>query len=103
MAHVDLWEELWGRWVLLGDSGSVQWVPSHVGISENEKADALHGSARALRAVAHDREVRDIWSDLGLEEMSSDDNQSKSDALSGGCGLVREFEGIRAVGVVGSQ
>ena len=29
LAHVDLWAELW---LLLGDSVSVQWVPSHVGV-----------------------------------------------------------------------
>ena len=31
LVHVhDLWEQLWSQWQLLGDSVSVQWVPSHV-------------------------------------------------------------------------
>ena len=35
----DLWERLWCSWQLLGDSVSVQWVPSHVGVQGNEQAD----------------------------------------------------------------
>ena len=30
--HVSLLTELWHRWQLLGDSVTVQWVPSHVGV-----------------------------------------------------------------------
>ena len=29
---MDLWERLWAQWQLLGDSVSVQLVPSHVGL-----------------------------------------------------------------------
>ena len=60
-AHVSLWTDLWNRWRLLGDSVTVHWAPSHV---------------QAFRAVLRDREVRDIWSNLGLEEMDdpSDDD-----------------------------
>ena len=28
LSHTDLWSELWDRWLLLGDSVSIQWVPS---------------------------------------------------------------------------
>ena len=71
LAHVALWTELWHRWQLLGDNVTVQWVPSHVGVQGNERADAgaAKGARQAFRAVLQDREVRDIWNDLGLEEM----------------------------------
>ena len=39
LAHVSLWTDLWNRWWLLGDSVTVQWVPSHVGVEGNERAD----------------------------------------------------------------
>ena len=40
LAHTDLWIDLWDRWQLLGDSGSVQWVPSQVGVEGKEEADS---------------------------------------------------------------
>ena len=76
LAHVDLWSELWERWLLLGDSVSIQWVLSRVGKNpnpnqKNERADegAIGGSAHAFKDVLRDREVWDIWNKLGLEEM----------------------------------
>ena len=39
LAHVDLWSVLWNQWFLHGDSVSVPWVPSHVGVEGNERAD----------------------------------------------------------------
>ena len=38
-AHVNLWIELWGQWAQLGDSVSVQWVPSRVHVQGNDRAD----------------------------------------------------------------
>ena len=68
LAHVALWTELWHRWQLLGGSVTVQWVPSYVVVQGNERADAgaAKGARQAFRAVLHDKEVRDIWNDLGL-------------------------------------
>ena len=40
----------------------------------------VRGVAQAFRAVLRDREVRDIWSDLGLEEM----DDPSDDDISGG-------------------
>ena len=51
MAHTDLWKQLWGQRVLLGDSVSVQWVPSHVGVHGNEHADLNAG--RWAKAAKH--------------------------------------------------
>ena len=71
LAHVAPCSALWHRWRLLGDSVAVQWVPSHVGAHGNEHADAgaVKGSAHAYPRVPRDREVTDMWRDLGLEEM----------------------------------
>ena len=62
LAHIALWTALWHRWQLLGDSVTVHWAPSHVGVQGNEHVDAgvVKGSAQAYRAVLRDREVRDI-------------------------------------------
>ena len=57
--------------VLLGDSVIMQWVPSHVGVQGHKRADerAVRELAQAFREVLRDREVRDIWHELGLEEI----------------------------------
>ena len=39
LAHAGLWQQLWAKWLLLGPSVLVQWVPSHVGVEGNERAD----------------------------------------------------------------
>ena len=59
LAHVDLWSSLWEQCVLYGDSVTVQWVPSRVGVQGNERADegAVRGSARAFADVVRDRKV----------------------------------------------
>ena len=43
--------------MLLGDSVTVQWVPSHLGVQGNERADegAVRGLAQAFREVLLDR------------------------------------------------
>ena len=83
LAQVDLWSDLWCLWQLLGDSVSVQWVPSHVRIKGNERADegAAKGSTQAFQTVLGDREGRDIWHHFGLEEMS-DESPCDSEAES---------------------
>ena len=47
LAHASVWMELWHRWQLLGDNVTVQWVLTHVGVQENERADA--GAAKGAR------------------------------------------------------
>ena len=39
LARADLWSDMWSQWVVLGDSISIQSVPSHVGVDGNERAD----------------------------------------------------------------
>ena len=45
------------HWRLLGDSVSVQWVPSQVGVKGHEREGTVRGSAQAFRDVLRDREV----------------------------------------------
>ena len=75
LAHRDLWERLWCNWQLLGDSGSVQWAPSHVGVQGNEQADhcAQQGATAELPIVREAKSVLEAWQELGLEEMSERD------------------------------
>ena len=86
--HRDLWERLWCSWQLLGDSVSVQWVPSHMGVQGNEQADrcAQQGVTAALPSVTQARCVQEAWQDLGREEMSECDESGMSawDVDSGG-------------------
>ena len=82
LAHKGLWTELWGQWLLLGNSVEILWVPSHVGVVGNEDADAQasKGARQALRNVLPSKQVTDICEELGLVEMSdtwdADSNQS---------------------------
>ena len=64
----------------MATSAPVQWAPSHVGVQGYERTDegAVRGPAQAFRAVVRDREVRDIWSELGLEEMDGPSDGKKS-------------------------
>ena len=75
MAHVDVWTELWDRWLMLGDSVTIQWVPSHLEVQGNGCGWAL---TEAFREMVRDRGFTDIWYDLRLEEMDnvSDDSMS---------------------------
>ena len=68
LAHADLWEDLWGQWQLLGDSVDILWVPSHVGVTGNEHADAKasKGAKKAYECVMNQKSVQDIWGELGL-------------------------------------
>ena len=88
LAHRDLWERLWCSWQLLGDSVSVQWVPSHVGVQGNEQADRCtqQGATAALPSVREAKSVLKAWQELGLEEMSERDESGMAawDADSGG-------------------
>ena len=65
-----------------GDSNALHsnMGPSHVGVQGNERVDegAVRGSVQAFREVLRNREVRNIWHELGLEEMvnATDDNMS---------------------------
>ena len=81
LAHQDLWHKLWHSWQLLSDSVSVQWVPSHAGIDGNEQADkcAQHGAWVSLAQVTKAREAREVWQDLGLEEMEEYDEDPPAD------------------------
>ena len=56
LAHVDLWSMRWDRWQLCGDSVTMQWVLSHVGVRGNERADegAVRGKRQAFVAVIRD-------------------------------------------------
>ena len=60
--HQDLWVKLWSSWQLLGESVSVQWVPSPAGLQGNEQADkcAQEGTAAALPQVREDRAALDV-------------------------------------------
>ena len=64
MSHVDLWSELWDRQMLLGDSVSIQWVPSR----------AAKGASISLQPVSVHKAITDIRADLGLEEMPHEKN-----------------------------
>ena len=79
LAHVDLWSKQWEQWLLFGHSVTLQSVPSHVGVQGNERADegTVRGFTQTFTEVLRDREVRDIWHDLGLDEMDDprDDNE----------------------------
>ena len=70
LAHRDLWMQLWQSWQLLGDSVSIQWVPSHAGVEGNEQADkcAVRGAELSLPGVVREKEASEVWRELGLEE-----------------------------------
>ena len=53
-------------------SVSTQWVPPHVGAERRERTDegAVRGSVRAFQQLKNSTEVRDIWQELGLGEMT---------------------------------
>ena len=80
LSYVHLWSRLWDQWRAYGSSVAVQWVPSHVGVQGNKRADegAVWGLARSFATLVKDREVRDIWADLGLEEMDDPSNDNMS-------------------------
>ena len=50
---------LWGQWQLLGDSVDILWVPSHVGVTGNEHADAKasKGAKKAYECVMNQKSV----------------------------------------------
>ena len=91
LAHVDLWEDLWGQWQLLGDSVDVLWVPSHVGVTGNEHADAKasKGARKAYECVMKQKSVQDIWGELGLQEMP--DSYDTESNCSGGSHISEEL------------
>ena len=90
LAHVDLWEDLWGQWQLLGDSVDVLWVPSHVGVTGKEHADAKasKGARKAYECVMKQKSVQDIWGELGLQEMP--DSYDTDSNCSGGSHISEE-------------
>ena len=77
LAHRDLWMQLWQSWQLLGDSVSIQWVPSHAGVEGNEQADkcAVRGAELSLPGVVREKEVSEVWRELGLEEMPEQEEE----------------------------
>ena len=77
LAHRDLWMQLWQSWQLLGDSVSIQWVPSHAGVEGNEQADkcAVRGAELSLPGVVTEKEANEVWRELGLEEMPEQDEE----------------------------
>ena len=77
LAHRDLWMQLWQSWQLLGDSVSIQWVPSHAGVEGNEQADkcAVRGAELSLPGVVREKEASEVWRELGLEEMPEQDEE----------------------------
>ena len=91
LAHVDLWEDLWGQWQLLGDSVDVLCVPSHVGFTGNEHADAKasKGARKAYECVMKQKSVQDIWGELGLQEMP--DSYDTDSNCSGGSHISEEL------------
>ena len=77
LAHRDLWMQLWQSWQLLGDSVSIQWVPSHEGVEGNEQADkcAVRGAELSLPRVVREKEASEVWRELGLEEMPEQEEE----------------------------
>ena len=86
LAHAELWQQLWTGWLLLGDSVSIQWVPSRIGVEGNERADlhTRHRAKAAKHAVTAHKSATDIWADLGLQEIP-DTYASDSNVLGGSC------------------
>ena len=60
-----------GRSRRVQDSLDILWVPSHVGVTGNEQADAKasKGAKKAYECVMNQKSVQDIWGELGLQEM----------------------------------
>ena len=83
VAHRDLWEPFVDLVQTRGDLFSIRWVPSHIDIMGNEKADQLAKEGR-VRHWAYSREwVREVqrrqsseWQALGLQELDSEVSDS---------------------------
>ena len=100
VSHRDLWEPFLDLVQTRGDLFPIQWVPSHVDIMGNEKADQL-AEERRVRHWAYSREwVREVqrsqsseWQALGLRELDSEvsnsveasEGQSSEERHSCGC------------------
>ena len=100
LAHRDLWERIWCSWQLLGDSVSVQWVPSHVGVQGNEQADhcaqqGQQGATAALPIAREAKSVLEAWQELGPEEMLERDESGMAalDMDGGGSGSHSSSDG----------
>ena len=61
LAPVDLWSKLWSRWHLLGDSVSIQWVPSP-SVQMRIDANASKGAEIAHQRVLAHRPVTPVTS-----------------------------------------
>ena len=59
---------MWDHWLLLGDSGTIHWVPSHVEVVSNEHADqqGAKGVRISLQQVTVHKAVTDIWAERSL-------------------------------------
>ena len=83
VAHRDLSEQFLDLVQSRGDLFSIHWVPSHIDIMGNEKADRLVEEGR-VRHWAYSREwVREVprsqsseWQALGLQELDSEVSDS---------------------------
>ena len=93
VAHRDLWEPFLDVVRERGELFSIQWVPSHIEIEGNEKADQLAEEGR-VRHWAYSREwVREVqqrqsseWQALGLHELDSEVSDSDRSRSSEGQG-----------------
>ena len=67
------------------------WVPSHVGVTGNEHADAKasKGARKAYECVMKQKSVQDIWGELGLQEMP--DSYDTDSNCSGGSHISEEL------------
>ena len=90
----------WGAGTCSRDLLQLRWVPSHRNSEGNEAADALAGRGREQHPnhllPSSKRPRVTEWDTLGLESMmETDDLRVRSDADSGGSGLIQQHSKSR--------